>query len=342
MGACQPWRSSASADPSRTTSSSNGQTTRATLVGIAVSYVSDGDTTRRVDDYALEMTMGEVLGVRQRLQPDDVVRLGMMLTVVVDRGAAVIEWQATCADLGLNGETDTFRWKALKTPPERGIVDAAETLVSTRKKGVPVSVRIEEVESRSALFGLATMLDLEVVVTPPGEEPYATRLKRAEIPFYASHLCRAGLELPGYIRPQRPDKVGLDWPAAAMREPGIGQPAAVERPGSRAPTALGIVADQGDPLFGVGGEYDARKAVDDAASSGTVIEGVTLETLVAVQAGLINDRVPPAQYDEYAQRHGVAAGTWDRAAAAWQRQMMTDWRLGAAYGEALAAAQKRR
>ena len=51
---------------------------------------------------------------------------------------------------------------------------------------------------------------------------------------------------------------------------------------------------------------------------------------------------PPADYDAYAQRHGVPAGRWAAIDAAWQARMTSDWRIGAQMGEALEAARKRR
>ena len=72
------------------------------------------------------------------------------------------------------------------------------------------------------------------------------------------------------------------------------------------------------------------------------IEGVSLETWAAVEIGVGRDRVPPAGYDAYAQGHGVPAGRWAAVDAAWKARMTTDWRVGAAMGEALAAARKRR
>ena len=70
---------------------------------------------------------------------------------------------------------------------------------------------------------------------------------------------------------------------------------------------------------------------------------MSLETWAAVEVGTARERVPPADYDAYAQGHGVPAGRWEAVNAAWQARMMGDWRVGAAkIGEALEAAKKRR
>ncbi len=70
------------------------------------------------------------------------------------------------------------------------------------------------------------------------------------------------------------------------------------------------------------------------------IDGVLFSTFVTVQAALVRDRVPPARHDEVAQRHGVAAGTWASAHAAWMGRTRTDPAVGQAFGAAYAAALK--
>jgi hypothetical protein len=52
--------------------------------------------------------------------------------------------------------------------------------------------------------------------------------------------------------------------------------------------------------------------------------------------------VRPTEHDAYAVSKGVPAGTWASASAAWQAAIRSDWRVGAAFGEAFEAERKRR
>ena len=306
-----------------------GLATRATLVGIAVSYVSGEDSDRRVDDYALALPTSEVLGVRQRLVPDDLVRLGMSVVVCVSDGAAVIDWWATLSAQGdRSGQSATYGWKALRTPPSPGIVDSDKTLAATRKQGVPATVRVESVARRTTMFGMASSTDIAAVVAAEGEEPYRLDTIRGEVAFYASHLCTAGAVLPAWVRPPRLDRVAIDWAAAAQRDPGVGRPPGLPRP-----------VEEPEPVL-TAEQLDPRAAIDTA--SRVSVEGVDLTTLVTIQAGLVHDRVPPAKHDEYAQAHGIAPGRWAAVAAAWHQRCMSDWQVGAAYGEAIQAALRQR
>ncbi len=79
-----------------------------------------------------------------------------------------------------------------------------------------------------------------------------------------------------------------------------------------------------------------------AAPEVSPLGGVSFDTWVAVEAGLVRDRVAPADYDTYAQRHGVPAGGWAAASAAWHQRTTSDWRVGARFGEAYEAALKGR
>jgi hypothetical protein len=80
---------------------------------------------------------------------------------------------------------------------------------------------------------------------------------------------------------------------------------------------------------------EAPSAVPDPAPP---IDGVTFSTFVAVQAALVRERVAPARYDEVAQRHGVPAGGWAAAQAAWMARVKSDPAIGQAFGTAYAAA----
>lgn len=303
------------------------------VTGIRVRYVSDGDSDRRVDEYAVEHP-GGTAGVRQALVPDEVVRLGMDVDLMVLGDAVAVDWAATGRRLGFEGTNEAYRFKALKDAPAPGIADEEKALAAARKKGEPITVAITALEEQPFLGGLATRLVATVTVTLAGTEPYETEIKGLAIPFYASHLATVGLVAPGFVTLKRLDRPVIDWAAAADADPGTGRPPA--RPRTTAPP---------DPA---GAGHDAttggsvRRSVDAAGADGAVHGGIDLATYVAVEVGLQRDRVRPADHDAYAATKGVPPGTWSAASAAWQGAISTDWRLGAAFGEAFEAERKRR
>ncbi len=302
----------------------------AQLAGIQVRYVSDDNSTRRVDEYAVQFA-GGIVGIRQMLLPDDMVRLGMPLTVLVHDGAGYIDWAATCAAAGTAGTNEKYRWKALKEVPAAGIVDEEDRLTGNRKKGGPATVTIEAIERRSVMFGLGSAIDVRAGIVTASGQSYVADIKNVSVAFYATHLCVVGATLPGWVRDNKPDKVAIDWPAAAQANPGVGVPPVEElrRDRTQVETAS------------MGAQIDVRAEVDNAANT-TLIEGVSLETLAAIEVGTVKDRVPPKDYDDYAIRYGLAPGQYTAATAALQQRMRSgDWKVGAAYGEAVTAARKR-
>ncbi|MCB1040496.1 MAG: hypothetical protein KDA94_13355, partial [Acidimicrobiales bacterium] len=296
-----------------------GEPSLARIVGIDVSYVSDGDSDRRVEEYALALADGRTIGVRQALRPPDQVRLGMEVPVQVLGDRAVITW----------GEVETHRHKALKAAPSPGIVDRQRDAGAARKKGVPARVTLTAIDRRSFLGGLASRLEATVTVEPEGIEPYEAEIKGLEVAPYASHLAEVGRPLPGWVTLKRLDRPVIDWAAAATADPGVGRPPVIAEP-LAPPTEVASVDQR-----------PVREQVEDAASSGLHFGGLDLATYAAIEAGLQTARVPPAEHDAYARSLGAPAGTvWADAVAAWQAAIRSDWRVGAAFGEAVEAARK--
>jgi hypothetical protein len=310
-----------------------GQRGRGRIVGIEVEMVSggDGESDRRVDEYAIEVQASPpfVAGVRQYLQPDGTARLGMEVVVLHLDGHAVIDWPATCG--GSNSPVSAL----LKEPPARGITDKTLGLKKATK-GVPAQVTISNLQIRDAMMGLSSVLDIDIVVRPDGFDEYDSQLKKVTVPFYATHLAEIGRVLPGWVNPSRLDKVVVDWSAAAEADPGVGVPPAE------------ILAGIGNVFSGTGPPSSSMSAAPDtrpleASSDGhDAIDGVTFDMWVAVEAGTQRDRVKPADYDTYAEQFGVPPGSYTAAAAGWQARTRTDWRLGAAFAEAVEKARKGR
>ena len=158
----------------------------------------------------------------------------------------------------------------------------------------------------------------------------------ADVPFYARWIAAPGAGVPVAVDPGDPARAVVDWAAAALecaaRAGGLGD---APPPGSIAALDEARRAEPPAAVSTTPAEPAAPPGLDP-------IEGVSLATWAAVEVGVGRDRVPPAGYDAYARRHGVPAGRWAAVDAAWQARMTTDWRVGAAMGEALAAARKRR
>ena len=197
------------------------------------------------------------------------------------------------------------------------------------REGTRATATVAAVEQARGLFGASQKWHLTLRVRPPDGQPYAAELKWEPVPPSHRHLVAPGSELPVAVDRSRRDRVAIDWHAAA-------EAAARDVPAAGIPTARRRAA--AGQTLAVGGPMPSPIAApvgDDSA------HGVSFDTWVAVQVGLIRDRVPPARYDEYAQRHGVAAGTWAQAHAEWERRVRADWRLGARFGQAFEAERKR-
>ncbi len=310
-----------------------GQSCTGRIIGIAVREESVGEnSTRRVDAYAVEVRASPpfVAGVEQTLTPDQTVRLGMDVQVKHLDGKAMIDWKSTCG-----GEINWIR--LLKEPPLTTIVDETLKLDKTRKKGLPGSVTITDASIVDAMMGMRRVLQLGVLVQPDGVDSYDSTLTNVGVPHYASHLVEVGAVLPAWIDARRLDKVKIDWPAAATASPGVGVPPS------------DVLASIGNVFTGTPAERSSvMQTADDRPIAAAVspdhdsIGGVTFETWVAVEVGTGIDRIPPAGIDAYAEQFGAQPGAYTAAAQQWAARMRTDWRLGAAFGEACEAERKRR
>ena len=310
-----------------------GERAQATITGIRVRPSGEHDPEHH--EFALTYTAagGATVrsGCRQRLgELTRELRLGMQVPIRHDgEGQAIVDAPAMGA-----ADADAWGYKPLGSPPDDGIADGNVDLEKERRKADAMTAIVLEVEPVS-VFGMPTSnFHVRVRVDGSADGPYEAQVKREVIPFYATHLAEPGTELPALVRPGRPDKVKLDWPAAAVAQPGVGRaPAAVF---STPPPEGATAAAAGD---GAAADWSAEGL---AADDHDVIAGVSFDTWVAVEAGLVRDRVKPAEHAAYAERLGVAPGRWGEAQSGWQRRMMTDPRVGARFGAEFQAAMKRR
>lgn len=300
------------------------------IVGISVRE-RGSDPPTRLEEYAVELADRRVLGVRQRLEPNDVVRLGMPVTVWVKGDDLVIDWVASTTSLGVTGTNETYAWKSIDAP-DRGIVDTRLGLDKAASKWTAATLDVRGSRTESVAFGLASRMVLDLAVTPPGEQPFGCDHKLDGVPFYASHLPTIGRRLPGYFDPGRPDRVRIDWPAAAMAEPGVGvAPVRLDRGGPDVAAAFGF------------SEAPAQPAAA-GAPAGTVtdvpppIDGVSFEQWLSIERELRARKLvgKPKQWDAVAAEFGVAPGAYATASGKWAMAMIRRPDLAAAYAAAIA------
>ena len=229
-----------------------GTPTPGIISGLEVTSTHEED----VDRYYLWAVQagGVTYGIRQELVPLHDVRLGMPVELRVDGNNAVIVW----------GDDMTIRWKMLKTPPSAGIVDDYDlagnkgALSKARRDGTSATVTIGALVERSVAMGLAAVIDAKVRVESAERGSYdATVENVSNVPGYASHLPVVGAVLPAWETRGMfgGERVLVDWPAAAMADPGVGKPTA-------SPKAKG-------GLFGAVSGFIEKAEADSAAVSQT-------------------------------------------------------------------------
>jgi hypothetical protein len=319
----------------------NGTPISGRIVGIAVSLTHD-DPPVRLDEYAVEAN-GRSYGVRQHLAPADEVRLGMTVSLRADGDAAVIDW----------GEVDITRWKALKAPPAAGIDDDRVeenrgVLSKARKGGKGGSATILDFTVRSVAFGLGKALDARCRVEPTSGDPYEATIPKVAPPGYASHLLVVGGTLPVW------EKSGLmggsivvDWPAAAMADPGIGRPPAA-RPDQSGPATSAMT--MGDVPDAPADDDDDAGELPDAArklmgkfgvtapvsgSSPDTADVVPWETYLKIEHEIAWAELKKNAIEPFAVSLGVPPGEWPAAQRRWQERQATDPALAIAFGQAM-------
>lgn len=189
-----------------------GERLRARIDGIRVVYKSDS-----ADEYnwrlAVRGPTGEfVAGVRQQLTPkEELVTLGSEVDVLHLDGRTAIDWPRTLERLVGEPGGSILPVKMRMDAPDPGIVD--ERLDTKRlERGTRTTARVLATEPVFAL-GMPTQNQHLTLQLADGREVV---VKRALIPGYAHHLLSVGAALPVAVDAKKPDKVSVDWPAAAM------------------------------------------------------------------------------------------------------------------------------
>ena len=243
------------------------------------------------------------------------IRLGMEVPIRHDgRERAIIDVPAM-ADV--EGEDAAWGYKPLD-PPDDGIADDNFNLEKERRKSDAVVATVVSV-TPFEIMGMRTQnFDVRVRVTPAdGGAPYETVAKREAVPFYALHLAEPGVELPALVRPGRPDKVRIDWPAAAVADPGVGRPpaAAVAAPDARSRSARSRAPRRAPTGVPPGWRPTTTAARSKASTSRRGSPSRPASSAIASS---------PPTTTPMPSVTASPAGTWEAARSGWQQRMMRD------------------
>lgn len=271
-----------------------------------------------------ERTCGILLGTGRV----EGLRLGGRYAIRTEDGEAVFDWAAMWAGLAAPGQRRTG------FVPDDGVDDTAFDLrvLGRWKKWTPQRARIESFAQRTALGIPVENVDIAL----QGADGVRRTDPNELVPFYCAWYVVPGSDVPVVVDPDGGDRAQIDWRRLAIERAADGgrwQDAAPA--GSLAEARLTAAPPQA--------QATATGPVDLTPAPGGLepIEGVDVEKWAEVTAALMTARVPPAQYDAYAaETHGVPPGRWTAIDRAWTARQQSDWRIGAAMGEAVSAARK--
>jgi hypothetical protein len=291
---------------------------------------SDGttDTDVRLEWYAPE---SRAAGIHYGDSMPLVVRLGSTVAIRFDGDAAVLDPVAMAGTPG--APADAGR-RSRKTP-DQGIDDMAlDSRVQSRlKKWTPATGVVESFE-RVTAFGMA-MDNWHILVRRP--DGAIAKVNRDHVPSYARWFVAPGAEVPIVVDPKDASRAQIDWPALAEQRAGVGGRWQDPPPEGSIAEALLIQMVEPEPVAATGDGFDLTMSPESAAA----IEGITVERCAAIEAALTARRLPTDQHDAVAASDfGVAPGRWTAIKGAWQERILSDWRVGAAYGQAYADAQR--
>jgi len=298
----------------------DGQRVRGRIVAIEVSERNDNDSTRRVDEYVIETTVadgGRRLSVRQDLIPDAYVRYGMEVSAWVRGNDMYIDWKATMAEKGIDGTNAKDAWKGERDASRTGITDSKVGVADALKKGERGSMIIKELRWDSKFGGLINTLTIAGTVTLGTDEPYDVEIGRQNIPHYASHLPAVGRTVPVVVSVKRLDKVTIDWPSAAMAEPGIGADPS---------TAIEAARETPRTMMSMGGGDAAwtPPAPSAAFVPPAPIEGVSWAQYLTIEKAILDAGGYNRKTGELVETFGVSFATYTKASAAFGKLQRRD------------------
>jgi hypothetical protein len=309
-----------------------GDPNQAVVTGIR-RRLNDSTTTTdiRLDWFAPEPRVG---AVHYGGNVSPVIRLGSTLPIKADGDSAAVDLAAMSETPGAPHDAGRRSRKV----PDQGMDDQAldARVLSRIKKWTPQEATVETFEQVRVMGMLAENWDITVTCA----DGTRATVTKDNVPPYARWFVVPGAVVPVVTDPQDPGRAQVNWPELAERAAvagGAWQERAPEGSIAAAQLRADVPSEQvsaasmGEPID-----------VTPSAESADAIEGVTIQRWAYVEAALTKARVTPAEHDAYAAAQlGVPAGRWSAIKSQWEARQRTDWKIGAAFGEAYEAAQKK-
>jgi len=284
---------------------------------------STTDSLVRLEWYAPELRAGAVR-FGDAIPP--ALRLGSTVRIRTDGDKVALDPAAMAAVPSAPADPG----RSSRKTPDQGVSDTAlDARVLSRLKKWPAETAVVVSFQRVGVFGMPS--DNWDVVVRRGDNSLAT-INRDNVPPYARWYVHPGAELPIVVDPKDPGRAQGNWPLLAEQRAVAGGTWEDPPPqGSIAESLFAAPAGTPTPAAGMGSEA----AFDPAPEPGSAdaIEGITVEQCARIEHAL--SQVAPGDKDGVAsEQHGVPAGRWTAIHGAWQARIRTDWRVGAAYGQA--------
>lgn len=310
---------------------SDGQVVRGRIVAIEVNEVNENDSHRRVDEYVIETSVtdgGRRLSLRQDLIPELHVRYGMEVSAWVRGNDIYIDWKSTMAEQGIEGSNATKAWKGERDASRTGITDSKVGVGDALKKGERGSMVLNQLRWDSKFGGLINTLTIAGTVTIGTDEPYDVEIGRQSIPHYATHLPTVGRTVPVIVSVKRLDKVTIDWPSAAIAEPGVGVGPATE-----------ISAAHQEPrtLMSMGGGDTAWTPPAPAAdfTPPEPIEGVSWAQYLTIEKAILDSGGYGRKTGALVESYGFGFATYTKASTAYGKLLRRDTALQVSFTAAI-------
>jgi len=310
---------------------SDRQRVRGRIVAIDVSEVNQNDSHRRVDEYVVETSVtdgGRRLSLRQDLVPDVHVRYGMEVSAWVRGNDMFIDWKATMAEQGIEGSNAKDAWKGERDATRTGITDSKAGVGDALKKGERGSMVINQLRWDSKFGGLINTLTIAGTVTIGTDEPYDVEIGRQTIPHYATHLPMVGRTVPVVVSVKRLDKVTIDWPSAAMAEPGIGVAPSTEIAAAREEPRTLMSMGDGDIAW-----TPPAPAADFTPPD--PIEGVSWAQYLTIEKAILDSGGYGRKTAAMVESYGFSFATYTKASTAYGKLLLRDTALQVSFTSAM-------
>ncbi len=308
----------------------SGDPNTAVITGIKRRYNDSlTDTDLRLEWFAPEPRVG---AIRYGADIPLVIRLGSTIAVKTDGDAVVVD---PAAMSGIPG-APTDAGRRSRKAPEQGVDDKAldARVLGRLGKWTPQEATVEAFERLTVVGMPSENWDLTVSCA----DGTRALVKRDYVPPYVRWYVAPGAVVPVVHDPKDPARAQVHWPLLAERAAVAGGTWRDDPPPGSIAEALLRTAPAEAPAPAT--TMDQPLVVAPAAAPVEAVEGVTLERFAYIEAALIRARVAPAEHDAYATQLGAPAGRWAAVKSAWEQRTRTDWRVGAAFGEAFEAARK--